>query len=100
MGSGLIWFDRVPPRRWLPELRSYIGSGSAHCERPIKVIYAQKAPRPAVYLWILWYYYHLLPELTCLCYGCYGYAIHTHLFCNPHLAVSAFRAFDISKSNL
>lgn len=31
------------PRRWLPDLRSYVGSGSAHCERPIKVIYAQEA---------------------------------------------------------
>lgn len=36
------WVDKTI-KRWLPELRSYIGSGSAHCERPIKVIYAQKA---------------------------------------------------------
>ena len=39
--SFLFYGSRDLVRRWLPELRSYIGS--AHSERPIKVIYAQEA---------------------------------------------------------
>lgn len=39
-------YSQLNSRRWLPDLRSYVGSGSAHCERPIKVIYAQEVMGP------------------------------------------------------